>query len=833
MVLWTRKPSRAGSQVVDVSDPDRASSSNSTHPSIGKNGTSDEKDVGISSGRHDSRRRSSGRRMSEVEANQTLQALEKQHKWDPNLPSDLHEEMLDAAENFDEKNQVGLVETFVDDSPYPEVRAAVRNYDEPDLPANTLRAWCIGMLLATIGSAVNMLFSMRAPAIVISSLVAQLISYPIGCAWAMVMPNHIFNTFGFEWSFNRGPFNMKEHTLITIMANATFGGGVAYSTDTLLALNAFYDRPLGWGFDILLTLSTQCIGYGLAGLLRKFLVWPGAMIWPADLVNTSLFYALHDHRKSDPSKTAGWSIGRYKYFLCVFVGAFVWYWFPGYIAQFLSVFAFVTWIRPNNVVVNQLFGGWSGLSLLPITFDWTQITGYVYSPLIPPFHAIANTMIGCVFFFWFVTIGIHYNGQWYSEYLPISNSNSYDNTGAPYNVSKILSSDFTLDEAAYAKYSPLFLSTTFALTYGLSFATITALIVHTSLFHGADIWSRLRNEYEDDDVHARMMREYKDAPNWWYGILFVIFLAIALVTVLVYPTNLAWWAFFVALFISFIFAIPIGMVWGLTNIRLGLNVITEFIVGYIQPGRPIAMMLFKTYGYITMQQALSFVQDLKMGQYMKVPPRVMFSAQVTATIWSCFVQVAVLHWGLGSIKDICTSDQSNHFTCPNGRVFFQASVIWGLIGPQRIFSPGSIYSKLLWFFLLGASLPVIIYAGARMFPKSNIRYLSAPIIFGGTGDLPPATPLNYLSWGIVGTIFNKFIRNRHRGWWSQYNYITSAGLDVGLAISTIVIFFALSLTQTKGPEWWGNTVIKGTMDNLDTAVQKTVAKGEIFGPKIW
>ena len=43
----------------------------------------------------------------------------------------------------------------------------------------------------------------------------------------------------------------------------------------------------------------------------------------------------------------------------------------------------------------------------------------------------------------------------------------------------------------------------------------------------------------------------------------------------------------------------------------------------MQPGLPTAMMLFKTYGYITMYQALAFVQDLKLGHYMKVPPRTM------------------------------------------------------------------------------------------------------------------------------------------------------------------------------------------------------------------
>lgn len=409
------------------------------------------------------------------------------------------------------------------------------------------------------------------------------------------MPTRRFRLFGKEFSFNPGPFNMKEHTVIVVMANATFGGGVAYSTDTILAQRAFYGQNLGWGFELLLTISTQCVGYGIAGLMRRFLVTPGtfqvhrvrayktdpttaAMIWPQTLVSTSLFYALHDHGKTDPSKSNGWSISRYRYFFYVFVASFVWYWFPGFIAQFLSVFAFVTFIRPNNVIINQLFGGWTGLSLIPLTFDWTQVTGYIFSPLIAPWHAIANTLIGMVIFFWITTLGLHYSGHWYAAYLPISDSSSYDNTGSVYNVSKILTPEFTLDLEKYRSYSPLFLSTTFSLTYGLSFATITALIVHTALFHGQGIYERVwTSRTDDEDIHTRLMRKYSDAPNWWYGVLFLVMVAISLATVLAYPTQLSWWAFIIAILISLVWTIPIGMVQATTNVQLGLNVFTEFI----------------------------------------------------------------------------------------------------------------------------------------------------------------------------------------------------------------------------------------------------------------
>lgn len=62
----------------------------------------------------------------------------------------------------------------------------------------------------------------------------------------------------------------------------------------------------------------------------------------------------------------------------------------------------------------------------------------------------------------------------------------------------------------------------------------------------------------------------------------------------------------------------------------GLNIITEYIMGYLYPGRPVANMCFKVYGYISMQQALTFLQDFKLGHYMKIPPRTMFMAQVSS-----------------------------------------------------------------------------------------------------------------------------------------------------------------------------------------------------------
>jgi len=208
-----------------------------------------------------------------------------------------------------------------------------------------------------------MLLSLRRPSIVITSIVAQLISFPLGRAWGYYMPKWSFKVGKYRVHLNPGPFNIKEHTLIVLASNVSFGGGAAYATDILLAQKVFYGQNFGGAFASLLVISTQCIGYSFAGVMRRFLVWPAAMMWPTTLINATLFHTLFRDEEPD---VPGWRISRFKYFMCCFGAMFCWTWIPDYIFTALSYFPFVTWIRPDDVVLNQVFGAITGTSLSPL-----------------------------------------------------------------------------------------------------------------------------------------------------------------------------------------------------------------------------------------------------------------------------------------------------------------------------------------------------------------------------------------------------------------------------------------------------------------------------------
>lgn len=122
--------------------------------------------------------------------------------------------------------------------------------------------------------------------------------------------------------------------------------------------------------------------------------------------------------------------------------------------------------------------------------------------------------------------------------MPMSSSTSYDNTGKKYNVLKIVNPDSTFNQEKYDAYSPLYLSTTFALSYGLSFASMTATLTHAALFYRKQIWTQARRSmHEQPDIHARLMAVYPQVPEWWYATMFVIMFAFGIISIEVWDTK--------------------------------------------------------------------------------------------------------------------------------------------------------------------------------------------------------------------------------------------------------------------------------------------------------
>ncbi|XP_030518604.1 oligopeptide transporter 4-like [Rhodamnia argentea] len=699
-------------------------------------------------------------------------------------------------------------------SPVEEVRLTVPNTDDPDLPVWTFRMWTLGLFSCALLSFLNQFFSYRREPLVITQITVQVATLPLGRLMASALPTATFRLPGLggrEFSLNPGPFNVKEHVLISIFANAgsAFGNGSAYAVGIVNIIKAFYGRSISFGASWILISTTQVLGYGWAGLLRKYVVEPAHMWWPSTLVQISLFRTLHE--KETEQDKGGYSVSRVKFFVIAMVLSFLWYLVPGFLFQSLASISWVCWAFPNSVTAQQIGSGLNGLGVGALTLDWSTVASFLFSPLICPFFAIVNVFVGFALIM-YVVIPIAYWGlnSYNAKTFPIFSSDLFTAQGQEYNISLIVNKKFQLDEVEYAQQGRIHLSMFFALTYGFGFATIASTLSHVALFYGREIYDRFRASSEGkEDIHTKLMRNYKDIPQWWFYILLAVTIIVSLIlcTVLKKEVQMPWWGLLFAAALAFIFTLPISIITATTNQTPGLNIITEYLMGVILPGHPIANVCFKTYGYMSMTQAISFLSDFKLGHYMKIPPRSMFLVQFIGTIIAGTINLGVAWWLLDSIDHICHKNllpPNSPWTCPSDRVFFDASVIWGLVGPKRIFGSQGDYAALNWFFLGGLLGPVAVWLLHRSFPKQSwIPLINLPVLLGATAAMPPATALNYNSWILVGTIFNFFVFRYRKRWWQRYNYILSAALDAGVAFMAVFIYFAFGIEE-RNLHWWGS-----------------------------
>lgn len=136
----------------------------------------------------------------------------------------------------------------------------------------------------------------------------------MGTGLARVLPTRVYNTFGYKWTLNPGPFNPKEHALIVV---AYWGSCyTAYGLGPLSAIELYYGKKTPAGWAILFLITTQMIGYGFAGLFRDILVRPPKIYYPGVLPNVSLLNAMH--------KNPAMAANAIKFFGYVSVGAFCW-----------------------------------------------------------------------------------------------------------------------------------------------------------------------------------------------------------------------------------------------------------------------------------------------------------------------------------------------------------------------------------------------------------------------------------------------------------------------------------------------------------------------------
>ncbi|KAG0046031.1 hypothetical protein BGZ83_008758 [Gryganskiella cystojenkinii] len=724
----------------------------------------------------------------------------------------LKEEFLDDK-IVDEKafvDQLDLQEeNDVENSKIEAVRLVIPLTDDPTMPVVTFRFWTLSFLFAVMGSIIQQYYYFRSTTGSFSIYFVNLATYAMGKGMARILPTSSFSIGGYSISLNPGPFNIKEHAAIGIAVGTAAQS--AYAIDILAAMDLYLHHRIGALGGLLLLFTTQCIGYGMAGMLRRFLIYPAEMVWWSTLVQIVFFNAMHNTDEFKNKKMIrGWSYMKYFWVFCG--GMFIWEFLPQWLAPMLGYFDWICWIKPFNYDFWAISSSITGGGALSLSFDWTAIGGAtLWTPLATQLCSYGGTILS----YWIILPSL-----WLTNTLraktyghPLTSHLFYDD-GTRFNVTPFLEADFTLNTTMYDQGPSVQMTPMYALNFFWSFVSLSGCIAHIWCFHGKDImnsWRSLAGSAEED-IHTKLMRAYPEVPQWWYAVLYVLMFALSIVTCEVYGLQLPWWALIVALAIGWLLSFPSCALYAITNSTIGLNVITELICGYMLPGKPIANMVFKCYGYMAMSQSMSLLEDLKLGHYMKIPPRALFVAQMWGTIvgavFNYFTMIVIVN-AHRSWLDGTGQDPSDLWTGYNPDVYWGSALIFGAVGPRRMFAAHGPYGWIFFGFILGAAIPVILWGLGKKFPNVQWSKFNIAIIAGGMSAYPNGYVTGVLPALILCVIFQFYIFRYHKNWWKKYTFILSAALDTGAAFTGLLIFFFLGggvspKLDVKLPSWWAN-----------------------------
>lgn len=249
----------------------------------------------------------------------------------------------------------------------------------------------------------------------------------------------------------------------------------------------------------------------------------------------------------------------------------------------------------------------------------------------------------------------------------IISSSVYDNTGATYKASKVVSkaTGYKLDIEKYKAYSPVchlatvtsprslltqilqvYMPVTYALNmFGLSFATLSSLLVWVILENRHDIAAGalrvphvVRSYFSKDKKHTDTNSGHRDVPFLWYLGAAVLALFICIFSVEYWNVELRWYGVLLACAVAMVFYGPVSVflhhplivqgvnisttqlaiVYATSNLKINIDIFCRIVAGFVFEGKVLANIWFFDIGYITTIKGLYFAEDMKLCDYCKV-----------------------------------------------------------------------------------------------------------------------------------------------------------------------------------------------------------------------
>ncbi|KAH7154454.1 OPT oligopeptide transporter protein-domain-containing protein [Fusarium sp. MPI-SDFR-AT-0072] len=710
--------------------------------------------------------------------------------------------------------------------------------DDPTMNPWTIRMFVVGIGLSAFGGVLQEIMYFKPQVVYVSVMFLTVLAETLGTGLAHIIPRR--GRIG--RLLNPGPWNRKEHTAAVLMASAASVS--ALSTEALTVQKLWYGGYPDQAAGIFITLSSQLIGYGVAGMMRSVLLYPTKMLYPANLPITTVMETLHKP-KSETRK-------RFQVFWIVFVAIFCWEWFPEYIFPLLSAVSIFCLADRHNPVFTNLFGGSQGnegMGFLSICFDWNYIAGFG-SPLWMPLQTLFNSYLGYIGGI-ALSMGLYYGNYWRAKDFPFMAQLLYDGSSnttshIPYNETAIMNPDFTVNNDLVDQQGLPYLTATYINYLITSNAGLTATIVHMLLWNYAEVslgwswitianmkkllrpetykfWQHVGSRTEEEkqklrddptiDPHYKLMLDYDEVPNSWYFVILLSSIIIGLACLYAMKSTLPWWGFILAIIFLVVFLVFFGAQYAITGFGFNLQPIFQMLAGYMFPGRPLANMYFTSYTYNALSQGFLLLRDLKLAQQNKLSPKATFTTQVIGCILGALLNYVMMISIVDNQAAILKSAEgTNVWSGAQVQQFNTLAIAWSIA--PKMFSIGARYEWVTIAYLIGFAAPLPFYFAHKFFPHIRIfSYLNTPIILWYLGYLFVGLNASVTSYFILGAFGQFYLRRYRPEWFVKWNYLISAALDGGTQVMVFIATFAVFGGSGKSvpfPAWAGNKV-----DNFD------------------
>lgn len=731
-------------------------------------------------------------------------------------PIDDEKKALEVEEvEFDNPNHIKAVEEMEDrlakdiasDSEYlvkdgHDIAIKVLStHDDPTLQALTFRYFFLGLGFSAFGSVLAQIYYFKPQTLTVSQLFLLVMTY-----WGGTLMHYCLPSKGiFRW-LNPGPFNIKEHVGIIIMSSTAASSATAIQV--ISVQNLFYDNRMNGAIAIFLLIGSQLLGYSFAGLLQEALVFPSSAFWPATISSANLFQALH----YDNMLTSK----RVRLFWMVFGVVFVWEIFPQWIFPWLTgISIFCLADNGKSSTFRNIFGGANnneGMALMSWCLDWNLIgSNCLYWPI----WTQVNIDIG-ICLTYIMMAAIYYGNVWKAKTFPFMSQALFDQFGNEYNQTAILT-DNKFDPVKYQEVGPAYFSATNALYLVTSNLSMGAIVMHIGLW----CWPQVKpfvvslNPFNKEkiivhDEHYAKMQAYKAIPRWWYVCLGLGAYAIAVATCYTGHSGLPWWTLTILIIISFFFFIcfaTLAATLGFYEFSSSGQGFYQMITAYILPGKPVANMYGALYGQNPMIMGIALLQDLKLGQYVKLAPRVTFLSQVLGTVVGAVLNYVMMITIINNNRDALLSISGTRlWSGQNAQSYNSNAISWGALGP-KMFGGNSTYKMVPIALAIGFFLPLPFYFAHKLWPGWNFDKFSVPVIMQYSCYLSVGINTSVNPSMAIGVFSQWYMRTRRPRLFTKYNYIVSAALDGGTQVISFILNFAVfgaSGTAHAFPIWWGN-----------------------------